>query len=542
MDDYIESILRDAQAYEEAELQKTELHRAAGRGDLGAVLAMLSRAERLEAGGDGVSPLALQERDDKGLIPLHYAALALQACCLPRARMARRAKNGCVQVIKALLAAERGPAAERDEEGHRVRVCAQAQTGERNSLSPQVSATDNGGRTALHHAASQGHHRAIEALLEAGSDSARQDAEGNTALHLAAHSGWGKAVLVLLRHAGRSLAVHGANAKGQTPLHCAVEYGDAGVVQALVDHLLQPRPGPETDQEQYGEKREEREKGLRSRRAATVAAFVDARDDSGRTPLMYCGDPDGNCLQILLGAGASLTDVDSEGLTVLHHAARKCGSGIMSMLVEAVRRMMRKSGGTVPEIWGAVALAVDKKGMTPLHHSATQGDEPGVEEQLRLLSCICPRVSYPPPARQAPARQAPARQAPARQAPAARAECAPEASTERTEPAVHPVALADARGWTPLHHAAANACHPRTVELLLEAGADTLAMDEEGMTPLHRAAARGTSNVIDPLLQAGKRALGVRDAAGRTPSQLAAKNKHWHFIRDIRDFFRPASP
>lgn len=48
-----------------------------------------------------------------------------------------------------------------------------------------LNATDSDGQTALHHAVAEGHGDAAVALLKAGAELGKEDAEGKTALDLA---------------------------------------------------------------------------------------------------------------------------------------------------------------------------------------------------------------------------------------------------------------------------------------------------------------------------------------------------------------------
>lgn len=73
---------------------------------------------------------------------------------------------------------------------------------------------------------------------------------------------------------------------------------------------------------------------------------------------------------------------------------------------------------------------------------------------------------------------------------------------------------------TPLHIAAALG-HPRTVQLLLEAGAAIDGADSAFWTPLHFAASRNNNAIIESLLQSGANANAV-DVAMQTPMMVAA--------------------
>ena len=59
----------------------------------------------------------------------------------------------------------------------------------------------------------------------------------------------------------------------------------------------------------------------------------------------------------------------------------------------------------------------------------------------------------------------------------------------------------NARGWTPLHVAAAGG-EPTVVALLLQHGADVHAQSYVGMTPLDNAIARGSKKAVTDLLRA----------------------------------------
>lgn len=76
----------------------------------------------------------------------------------------------------------------------------------------------------------------------------------------------------------------------------------------------------------------------KSARTASIllncGAFVDPRDDAGRTPLMVaCQKGDNAMCSVLLDRGASVRTIDRNGETALHHAARgKCLTCIRTLL------------------------------------------------------------------------------------------------------------------------------------------------------------------------------------------------------------------
>ena len=93
-------------------------------------------------------------------------------------------------------------------------------------------------------------------------------------------------------------------------------------------------------------------------------------------------------------------------------------------------------------------------------------------------------------------------------------------------------ACAHADGTSALH-AAARAGHVNILRLLLEAGADALAVDAELRTPLHLVAMEGHGLCVKCLLDAGSDPDG-RDADGRTPLELAERAKNLGCLRMMR--------
>ena len=78
-------------------------------------------------------------------------------------------------------------------------------------------------------------------------------------------------------------------------------------------------------------------------------------------------------------------------------------------------------------------------------------------------------------------------------------------------------------GLTPLHVAALKS-GPETIQILLNAGADTMAQDEDGNTPLHYAANFGKDENIQVLLAAGADAK-AKDNNGKSPWDYAQDNE-----------------
>jgi len=89
-------------------------------------------------------------------------------------------------------------------------------------------------------------------------------------------------------------------------------------------------------------------------------------------------------------------------------------------------------------------------------------------------------------------------------------------------------------------HTAAHAGHAHVIRLLLEAGADALAVDADLRTPLHLVAAAGWGMCVKALLDAGSDP-EARDAESETPMSLAESRRHMGCLRMMRIYQERAS-
>lgn len=104
-----------------------------------------------------------------------------------------------------------------------------------------ASATDRGGRPALHQAAANRNPAVAELLLDRGADPAAVDSSGRTALHWAVASESGEAIVALL--IDRGAAVDAADSQDQTALHLAARWDlprSAAVSAALLERGADP--------------------------------------------------------------------------------------------------------------------------------------------------------------------------------------------------------------------------------------------------------------------------------------------------------------
>ncbi|GFO25172.1 transient receptor potential cation channel subfamily a member 1 [Plakobranchus ocellatus] len=176
-----------------------------------------------QIGGDFIKDIKnlLNERDDFGCSPLHYASkeghlLALDdlirmgAVLNPKNNQKQSpfhfaARYGRYNTCRRLLDSMYGPNI--------------------------INETDGSGLTALHIAAQNGHTKVIQLLLQRGAV-VNKDNEDNTPLHHAASEGWTHSMRVLI--GVKSNLLNSVNADGETALHIAAKNGQTSATTLLL--------------------------------------------------------------------------------------------------------------------------------------------------------------------------------------------------------------------------------------------------------------------------------------------------------------------
>ena len=87
--------------------------------------------------------------------------------------------------------------------------------------------------------AGKGDAQAVEQLLQQGEDPNLQDELGMTALHCAAKKGYTSIVALLIRYHA-AVDARAVSWKGEAPIHYAVKYGQADVLEMLLKHGADP--------------------------------------------------------------------------------------------------------------------------------------------------------------------------------------------------------------------------------------------------------------------------------------------------------------
>ncbi|XP_065057285.1 transient receptor potential cation channel subfamily A member 1 homolog isoform X1 [Rhopilema esculentum] len=199
-----------------------------------------------------------------------------------------------------------------------------------------IAGKDFEGRTALHLAAAGNSVEAIKVLLEdkrASSILNEQDKDGNTALHISCVKGFDEITKILL---SANVDVTPRNNLEQTPAHMAALFGRSDVVEDLLEK---------------------------------DASTINDIDKQGNAALHLAAEKGHTgTIKVLLNAGASINDRNTDLLTPLDCAAR---AGQM----DAAKTLLNAKASVDP---------MHKHGMTPLLHASIHGHGKMVELLLQV--------------------------------------------------------------------------------------------------------------------------------------------------------------
>ncbi len=438
--------------------------------------------------------------------------------------------------------------------------------------------------TAGHLAALRGKKEFLEAWLLADGDPKRTNRDGRNIFHLATVTGHRGCVEFLL---DKKMSIYEKDAYGKLPIHLAAQKGDLPIVQLLFASEAKDKEIAVTISAQ------ERQHWY------VNPPLIETKNDDQKTPFfLACGNNQVAMAEFLLGLGANreasdlhgatalhvaaqqgfaevaalllknhahIRKVDHEGESCLHKAAFNGHDAIVNLLVEAdhrahlnrpdrlsIVRLQDYAGETaLHEVckrtnregdaetsrrlaitvklldFGASPFQVDNEGVTPFHHMCEQGSLTEVQHVLNIWgSKKSHKIHEPDKKGRTPLYKVAAR-----------------GKIEVARILIRWGAVANKgnnKGRTPFHVAVYNSDR-QMMNLLLDSGADIVAVDKEKRTALHMLLQKEVElssqayEIIEVLIRRRPDLLVLKDKEESTPLHNAAENGHLRAVSLILD-------
>ena len=355
------------------------------------------------------------------------------------------------------------------------------------SLGMKVNMVENSGKTPLMCTCCDGYRLDnIKTLIKQGADIHQIDSDGRTALHYAARFAKSEIIEYLF---SLGMKVNMVSNSGQTPLMCACCDSDrldnikTLIKQGADIHQINNNGWTALHYAARFAKSEIIEYLL------SLGMKVNMVENSGKTPLM-CTCCDGyrlDNIKTLIKQGADIHQIDSDGCTALHYAARFAKSEIIEYLLSLGMKvnMVSNSGQTLLMSaccdsdrldniktlikQGADIHQINNNGWTALHYAARFAKSEIIEHLLSLGM---------------------------------------------------KVNMVENSGKTPLLCACCDGYRLDNIKTLIKQGADIHQIDSDGCTALHYAARFAKSEIIEYLLSLGMK-VNVVENSGQTPLMCA---------------------
>ena len=344
----------------------------------------------------------------------------------------------------------------------------------------------------------------VEALIVAGAETGVRTTDGRTLLHLASEKNDSVEVLRLLLANGGDVSVRDRYYE-YTPLHLAFENGrDTEFVRALID-----AGAPVNANDRFGRTPLQEAAASWDTDAAAIQALLaaGANVNAGAQDFSLSATASSGTvkkLQLLIDAGAPLTELDFWGNTLLHDAAERSddeAANVVDVLIRAgMDANLRNKDGDSPlhvvrdprvvDILVAADTNIhgrDKDGNTPLHDAAGRDSAEVVDALLEAGADAKKRNAAGETAMASAIRQT----------------TNPEV-IQSLERAGLTISDAGTEGATALHLAAEHFDSVAVIEYLIRSGISVDAQDGDGLTALHVAVKENhNSDILRTLLEAG---------------------------------------
>ncbi|XP_059839575.1 CARD- and ANK-domain containing inflammasome adapter protein [Hypanus sabinus] len=359
--------------------------------------------------------------------------------------------------------------------------------------------------TLLHIAATHGHVKIIEYLLNKGAKLEVKDNKGQLPLHRAAEKGHTAAAKVLLQAGAHSYAL---DTESKTPLHLASQNNFFSVVKLM----LKEEAGNYKRKKSFLHMAALRDESKIAEILLKCGAAADIKDEKNRTPLIHAVSLGHlSTVKVLLEAGAKV-DVDmidgalnsnNQSLIklILEYATGISPNVLVNALFKAVQKNQHRAVGVLIER-GIDINAKNEMQYTPLLLAA----ELGHTESVKVLITKGAHLNERTPNMNSALHLA--------------AETGSLSVAKLLIDEGMDVNIIGCSDQTPLHFASFHN-QPPMIEALIRAGSKVNAIAKEAITPLHIASQRGNRETVECLLQ-NKADVNAKDRLMRTPLHMAA--------------------
>lgn len=324
------------------------------------------------------------------------------------------------------------------------------------------------GQSPLHIAAEAGDESTVRLLLAKGGDIESRDERGWTPLHTAAFKGHVLPVRLLLE---RGAIIDAEDSSQRSPLMLSADEGHTDVVKELLQHGANVNLSHQNASSPLNQ-------ALMRTHIDTVKVLLEAganptgRDKFGYAPLFIACSKDVQLVDLLIAAGADLTEDLVGGTTILHLAARAGNVPLLERLLAlgmAVNLPERNTQTGMTPLSGAIEGQEEAAVSLLLSHGANPN-----HAMKTTWTCVLQAVkigNY-------------------------------NITKMLVQQGANTHAVCRPEGWTALHVACQEG-HRLIVRLLLGAGWDVNARDANGATPMQLARTAGNLAVVEILRTAG---------------------------------------